>query len=139
MKKYVFTLLITIFILLNQASGEDMKIKISIGEQSFFATLNNSSTAKEFFDLLPMTINMDEHGGFEKNYRLGKRLSGSSLSPDIIREGDLMIWSQSVLVLFYKEHSTFYSYIPLGRIDDTKRLEKALGRSSIKVKFELIQ
>src|SRR3954452_20410845 len=39
-----------------------MKIKITIGEQRFHATLSNSAATRDLIDQLPVTIDMVDHG-----------------------------------------------------------------------------
>lgn len=54
----------------------------------------------------------------------------------MIHAGDLMLYSNDCIVLFYKDFSTSYSYTPLGRITDTTGLENAVGKSSVRITFE---
>lgn len=114
-----------------------MKLKVTIGNKEFTATLNDSEAARELVKLLPMIINMRDHGGFEKTSSLSKSLPGRATNPGRIEVGDLMIWSGSSLVLFYSAHRTSYSYVKLGRIDNTSGMLEAMGRGSVNVKFEL--
>lgn len=116
-----------------------MKLKVTIGNQEFTATLNDSEAAKELVKLLPMTINMRDHGGFEKTSSLSKSLPGRATNPGRIEVGDLMVWSGSSLVLFYSAHRTSYSYVKLGRIDNISGMLEAMGRGSVNVKFELLE
>lgn len=116
-----------------------MKLKVTIGNKEFTATLNDSEAARELVKLLPMTINMRDHGGFEKTSSLSKSLPGRATNPGRIEVGDLMIWSGSSLVLFYSAHRTSYSYVKLGRIDNPSGMLEAMGRGSVNVKFELLK
>ena len=116
-----------------------MKLKVTIGNKEFTATLNNSEASKEFVKMLPMEVNMRDHGGFEKTTSLSTSLPGRSTNPGRINVGDIMVWSGSSLVLFYSAHNTSYSYIKLGRIDNTSGLGEAIGKGSVKMKYELIK
>lgn len=116
-----------------------MKLKVTIGNKEFTATLNDSEAARELVKLLPMTINMRDHGGFEKTSSLSKSLPGRATNPGRIEVGDLMIWSGSSLVLFYSAHRTSFSYVKLGRIDNPSGMLEAMGRGSVNVKFELLK
>ena len=72
----------------------------------------------------------------EKYYYLSKTLPTDASRPNMIHSGDLMLYSNNCIVLFYKDFSTSYSYTPLGRITDTKGLENAVGKSSVRITFE---
>lgn len=120
-------------------NAQDMKIKITVGNKEFTATLNDNEAAKELVKLLPMEVNMGEHNGNEKYYNLPKRMPGKATNPGKVNVGDLMLWSSNTLVLFYAGSSTSYSYIKLGQINNTSGLRDALGRGSITVKFENIE
>lgn len=113
------------------------KIKITMGSAAFTVTLAENAAAATFRARLPMTLKMSEMNGNEKYYNLSGNLPMAIFSPGTIRNGDLMLYGSSTLVLFYKTFSTSYSYTKIGRVDDPVGLEAALGRGSITVKFEL--
>jgi len=113
-----------------------MRIKIIIGENEFPAIIYDNETARVFLTKLPLKVNMTELNGNEKYYTFSENLSKETAqNPGTINAGDIMLWSSNTLVLFYKTFSTSYSYIKIGRIEDTKNLEVALGRKNIDVVF----
>lgn len=120
-----------------KAQNQTMKLKITVGNREFTATLNESEAAKELIKLLPLDVTMNEHNGNEKFYNLPKRMPGRAVDVGRIETGDLMIWSSRTLVLFYAEARPSYSYISLGKIDNPAGLQQAVGRGSVRVKFEL--
>ena len=114
-----------------------MKLKITIGTNTFTATLYKNASATAFKEKLPMTINMRELNGNEKYFDLPNNLPANASNPGTIQTGDLMLYGSSTVVLFYKTFLTSYSYTPLGRIDNTSGLTAALGSKDVKVTFEL--
>ena len=116
---------------------DSMKLKITVGTNTFTATLYNNATVTAFKTRLPMTINMKELNGNEKLFDLPDNLPTNASNPRTIKAGDLMLYGSNTVVLFYKSFSTSYSYTPMGRIDDTSGFAAALGSGNITVKFEV--
>lgn len=115
-----------------------MKLKIAVGSKEFHATLDAGQAADALIGLLPLDVTMNEHNGNEKYYDLPGRMPGRATSTGRVEAGDLMIWSSGTLVLFYAAARTSYSYIRLGRIDDPSGLREAVGRGSVRVRFESV-
>ena len=112
------------------------KMKITIGAAVFTATLNNNATVTAFKVMLPLTLNMSELNGNEKFFHLQTTLPTNASVGGSIHTGDLMLFGNNSLVLFYESFNTSYSYTRLGRIDNTSGLVAALGAGSVTVKFE---
>lgn len=112
------------------------QIRIIIGNASFTATLEDNATARAFKASLPITVNMTEHAGNEKFYYLPTALPTSTVTPGTIFAGDLMLWGNSCLVLFYETFSSPYSYTRIGKIDNPSGLSAAVGDRNITVTFE---
>ncbi|MBD0364800.1 MAG: cyclophilin-like fold protein [Bacteroidota bacterium] len=116
---------------------DTMKVKITVGQIVFTATLFDNATAAAFKSRLPMTINMIELNGNEKYFNLPGNLPTNASNPETIQSGDWMLYGANTLVLFYKTFSTSYSYTRLGRINDTTGLAAAVGSGNVSVTFEL--
>ena len=121
----------------NQEPNSSNTMKITVGSTTFTATIASNPTATAFKELLPMTINMLELNNNEKYYNLPNSLPTNSSNPGTIRNGDLMLYDSSTLVLFYKTFSTSYSYTRIGSVDDPSGLESALARGSVRITFEI--
>ena len=120
----------------NNSNTDTTKMKITIGSAVFTATLNNNATATAFKAMLPLTINMSELNGNEKFYYFSTTLPTNASNVGNLQVGDLMLFGNNCLVLFYEGFNTTYSYTRLGRIDNTTGLVAALGSGSVTVKFE---
>jgi hypothetical protein len=121
----------------NTLDTSSMKLKITVGTNTFTATLFNNATVNAFKARLPLTLNMTDLNSNEKYFDLPNNLTTNASNPGSIQAGDLMLYGSNTLVLFYKSFSTSYSYTPMGRIDNISGLTAALGSSNVTVRFEL--
>jgi len=64
-------------------------ITLTVGDQSFSATLSDNETARQFAELLPLTLDMSELNGNEKYFYMDHRLPTDSQRPGQINAGDL--------------------------------------------------
>lgn len=96
-----------------------MRIRITIGEQRFGATLAESAATRDLLAQLPVTIEMVDHGGVEKTGPLPAPLAldgqPEGADPDI---GDVGYYAPGRdLVLYYGDQSFFPGIVVLGRLD----------------------
>ncbi|MBR1882496.1 MAG: hypothetical protein IJ808_05695 [Muribaculaceae bacterium] len=118
-----------------QTSETMNRIQITANGFSFAATLEQNQTAQAFAALLPLTLPMSELNGNEKYYYLSENLPTDATNPGTIREGDIMLYGSSCVVVFYKTFTIGYSYTKIGHIDDVTNLRQALGTGSVSVLF----
>ena len=110
-------------------------IALSIGGHVFTARLEDNVTARAFAGLLPMTLDMSELNGNEKYHYLDGSLPSAPGRVGRINAGDLMLYGDDCVVLFYKSFSTQYSYTRIGHINDISGLESVVGSGSVQVRF----
>lgn len=137
--KQILLFIIPLLTFFTMKAQETTKIKITAGNATFTATLQDNEAANAFEAMLPLTLNMAELNGNEKYGSLPGRLPMNASNPGTIQNGDLMLYGSSTLVVFYKTFSTSYSYTKIGKIDNPAELENALGTGSITIKFEGMQ
>ena len=111
-------------------------INIIVGSKSFTATLADSETGEAFAALLPLTVTMNELNGNEKYHYLSSSLPTAAYQPGTIHAGDLMLYGNNCVVLFYETFNSSYSYTRLGAIDNPSGLAAALGSGDVSVRFE---
>lgn len=117
-----------------------INMNITIGSTTFAATLEDNDTSKALIKQLPLTVEMSEHNGNEKFYNLSSNIRIDKASRQSkINEGDLMLYGDNCLVLFYETFNTSYSYVKLAHIDNTKGLAEALGSGGVEVTFSINQ
>jgi hypothetical protein len=112
------------------------KMKITVGNAVFTATLYDNPSANAFKALFPLSINMTELNDNEKYFDLPNPLPTNASVGGDIKVGDLTLYGNNTLVLFYKSFNTSYSYTKLGYIDNPTGLATALGNGNVVVKFE---
>ena len=111
-------------------------INIIIGSKTFTATLADSETGEAFAALLPLTVTMNELNGNEKYHYLSTSLPTATYRLGTIHAGDLMLYGNNCVVLFYETFNSSYSYTRIGAIDDPSGLASALGSGNVSVHFE---
>lgn len=112
------------------------KMKITIGTAVFTATFYDNPSAAALKAMLPLTIDMTELNGNEKYYNFPGPLPVNASVGGDIKAGDLTLYGNNVMVLFYKSFNASYSYTKLGYIDNPAGLADALGAGNVVVKFE---
>lgn len=110
---------------------------MTIGEQRFAITLDDSETSRALTQLLPLTLDMSELNANEKYASLPQRLPARAVRPGTIRTGDLMLYGADTLVIFYRTFESSYSYTRIGRVDSPEELAEALGRDDVNIHFSV--
>ncbi|MBQ8959906.1 MAG: hypothetical protein IJ071_01660 [Ruminococcus sp.] len=110
-------------------------MQIIAGEKQFTAALESNDTAAALTEMLPLTLDMAELNGNEKYHYLDTALPSAPEKVGHISEGDIMLYGDSCLVVFYESFDTPYSYTRIGHIDDTSGLAEALGKGGVTVTF----
>jgi len=120
---------------INNLEGD--KMKVTIGSVVFTAILTDNATTAAFREMLPLTITMEELNANEKFYYFQDTLPSDASPGGNIQPGDLMLYGNNCLVLFYKGFSTSYSYTRIGSIENASGLADELGSGNTLVKFEM--
>ena len=107
-------------------------MKVTINGEEYTINLENNKTVTEFVNKLPQDLKMNELNGNEKYVYLDYSLISNPVNPKHINKGDVMLFGDDCLVIFYKSFDTSYSYTKIGHINNLPDL----GNSSINAKFE---
>ena len=114
-------------------SPEQSSMWMTVGTQRFAVALEDNPTARALLQLLPIALDMDELNGNEKHARLPRSLPTRSTRPGTIRAGDVLLYSDNTLVVFYETFSSSHSYTRIGRIEGITGLAQALGPGNMRV------
>ena len=111
------------------------KIGLQIGDAKYTMTVDSGKAGQEFAKSTPFQLEMKELNGNEKYYEGTDSLPTNPYKPDFIEVGDVMLYGDKTIVIFYKSFNTEYEYTRLGKIDNEFSLESALGKGDVKVDF----
>src|SRR5437660_12851214 len=84
--------------------GDNMKIRLRIGNSALTATLIDSRAAKDFVALLPLTLTLNDLFGREKFAHLPRAISTEGKRTHIYEVGDIAYWSPGPDVAIYYQH-----------------------------------
>lgn len=114
---------------------KEERMWMTVGDQRFAITLNESESARAFALLLPLTLDMTELNANETYASLPQRLPARAARPGTIRNGDLMLYGNDTLVIFYQTFESTYAYTRLGRFDSPEQLGETLGKGNVSIHF----
>lgn len=119
------------------SSQEEAMLKITVGDYELLATFEDNTSAEEFKNLLaqgPVTVEMDDYGGFEKVGDLGTTLTRNDRQ--ITTEpGDVILYQGNQITIYYGTNT--WSFTRLARIDDPTDLKAKLGEGTVQIPFSL--
>lgn len=112
-------------------------MRLEVNGRTFTVALEEGPAAETLADMLPMTFSMNELNGNEKYRNLGASLPTDEIRPGRINAGDIMLFGDDCLVVFYRSFDSGYRYTPVGRVTDPSGLAEALGRGNPTVSLSL--
>lgn len=129
-----------------KAPGQDMEgedemevstLTMTVNGTKFIIALEDNETAKTLASMMPLEIRMSELNGNEKYCYLKESLPTAPYRPGTIHAGDVMLFGDDCLVVFYDTFMTSYSYTPIGHITYASSLAAALGPGGVSATFEV--
>lgn len=116
-------------------SAEQPRIVMTAGTSRFTVALDDTAAAATFARMLPVTFEMSDLNRNEKKVRLPRGLPTSVVRPGTIRAGDVMLWGDDTLVVFYETFESPYSYTRIGRMEGPDGLARILGPGDVRISF----
>jgi len=100
-------------------------------EYEFKCTFEENETTKALLKQLPLTMTMVDLNGSEKYHTLKQPLPVKIEPVDKVRLGDILLFQDRYLAVFYKTIDPVKRYSIVGKIDNPEELQKAVGTGSI--------
>lgn len=110
-------------------------VKVKVGTKTFNGVLYDNPTSKALMKRMPVSYRMSDLNKNEKYKYLSYTLPTNEKAVRRIKAGDIMLYGDDCLVVFYKSFKTSYKYTPVGRITNVRGLKKAAGKGKVTVKI----
>lgn len=118
---------------------EMKEVSMIIENQELEIKLYSNEAVNQFITQLPLTIQMNELHGNEKYNYLDFSLPSQSESIRNIKSGDIMLFGNNCLVLFYEDLTTSYQYTKIGYVANSENLKNLVGDQSITITFQIME
>jgi len=108
-------------------------MKIVINDKEYDLNIEDTIEAQDFIKNVPEELVMQDLNSNEKYMYVDKVFMNNPINVNKINKGDLMLYGDNCIVLFYKSFDTTYSYTKIGHINNLEDFDK----KDINVKFIL--
>ena len=112
-------------------------LNIKVGDQTLLAVWEENPSAEAFRELLsqgPLTVEMEDYGGFEKVGDLGTTLPRND-TQITTQSGDVILYQGNQITIYYGTNT--WNFTRLARIADPGDLKEKLGDGTVCVTFSL--
>ena len=116
---------------IENSETEENKMYATINGEKLEIQLEDNATAVAFAKMLPLELTMSDLNSNEKYVNLDGPLPINSYEPGRVEVGDVMLYGDDCLVIFYESFDTEYSYTKIGYIDGLPEL----GDGDVVVEF----
>ena len=107
-------------------------VKVYINDKEYKLNLYDNETSSSLVKLFPIEVTMKTLNENEVYVYLDEKLPTNSSNPKSINAGDVMLYGNNCLVIFYKTFNTSYSYTKIGHIDDLP----IINEDTVRVRIE---
>ncbi len=106
-------------------------IQLKMNGNDYQIDLERNTTAEELHEILPEEFAMKDLHQNEKYFELPKALPVQAEKVGKIEIGDVLLYGDQTLVIFYQSFETSYSYTIIGRIRQPELLAEQLGNGDV--------
>ena len=120
---------------IKQEVEENDTMNININGQVASVQLEDNTTTKAILANMPFTIQMDDLHQNEKYYYFDKSFPVSPQPIQTIEAGDVLLYQNNCLVIFYKSAKPVASYTRIGKISRFQEIRASFGNKSVSVQW----
>ena len=140
MKKVLYTLFLVIISISimgceknnNVTEKVSDTVKVFIDDKEYKLNLYDNETVNSLVKLFPLEVTMKTLSENEVYVYLDEKFPTNSSNPKTINAGDVMLYGDNCLVIFYKTFNTSYSYTKIGHIDNLP----IINEDTVRVRIE---
>ena len=111
--------------------------KLLIDNKEYSITLEDNETVDALINNMPLELSMSNLNGNEFYSYLDFTLPTNSYDPGKINKGDIYLYGNNCLVIFYESFNTSYSYTKIGKLYDIEALDNIKDKINIIVNLEI--
>ena len=111
--------------------------KLLIDNKEYSITLEDNETVAALVNNMPLDLSMSNLNGNEFYSYLDFTLPTNSSNPGKINKGDIYLYGNNCIVIFYETFNTSYSYTKIGKLDDIEVLDNIKDKNNIIVNLEI--
>lgn len=112
--------------------GEE-KYALLIDGKEYSITLEDSETVRTLINKMPLDLSMNNLNGNEFYSYMDFTLPTNSYKPNRINKGDILLYGNDCLVIFYESFDTVYSYTKIGKLDNVDILDNLKDKNAISI------
>ena len=118
-------------------NSNSKSVKLLIDNKEYSITLEDNETVDALIKNMPLELSMSNLNGNEFYSYLDFTLPTNSSNPGKINKGDIYLYGNNCLVIFYESFNTSYSYTKIGKLDDIEALDNIKDKINIIVNLEI--
>lgn len=114
---------------------KEIEMKLLIDNQELNVTWENNASVEALKKILPLTIKMNEYGGFEQTGSIGQSIIRNDSRINVV-PGDIVLYNGNAISVFYNNSN--WSYTKLGHINlSEEELNLLLNKTSVTFELEV--
>lgn len=120
--------LLALLVIAGAAQAGEMRIIIAANGKNLYATLEDNPASRALYELMPITVKMQDLYEREMCYHLPAALPTGKLVANNYKVGDIIYWPpRRSLVILYKQNGERFQRQHLGHIDSGAEMFAATG------------